>query len=66
MENRLKALFEYQKFEQNPKLDKLIRETELRYPEKLSEDELEMVSAAGTPGVMQSSEKDPNKQKPFI
>ncbi len=65
MENRLKQLFEYQKFEQNPNLEKVIRETEMRYPEELSEDELEMVSAAGIQHTMQQEEFNPDNQKPF-
>lgn len=47
MEKKLQELFAYQKFECNPKLDQLIRETEERYPVALSDDELEGVSAAG-------------------
>ncbi|MBQ7581322.1 MAG: hypothetical protein IJU25_00725 [Lachnospiraceae bacterium] len=65
MENRLKQLFEYQKFEQNPKLEKVIRATETRFPEELSDDELEMVSAAGTRG-LQHKENDPDHPKSFI
>ncbi|MBR4169164.1 MAG: hypothetical protein IKR47_05505 [Lachnospiraceae bacterium] len=66
MENKLKQLFEYQKFEQNPELNKVIRETEMRYPEELSEDELEMVAAAGIPGVATGKENKPDSTKPFI
>lgn len=47
MENRLNKLFEFQKFENNPRLAKLIRETESRYGSALSDDDLDMVSAAG-------------------
>ena len=47
MEKKLQELFAYQKFECNPELDRLIRETEERYPVALSDDELEQVSAAG-------------------
>ena len=47
MEKKLAKLFEYQRFEKNPKLEKLIAETEGRYAEELSDDMLEMVSAAG-------------------
>lgn len=49
MDNRLKSLFEYQKFENNPRLAKLIAETEARYGRVLSEDELFYVNAAGVP-----------------
>ena len=46
MEQKLKKLFDYQKFEQNQKLAKLIDET-LADCKELSEDELSFVSAAG-------------------
>lgn len=48
MENKLKALFEYQKFEGNPRLQRIIEETEKKYSNVLSDDQLELVSAAGT------------------
>lgn len=47
MENKLKKLFEYQKFEQNERLAKLIAETEARQAAEISDDDLEMVAAAG-------------------
>ena len=47
MENKLKQLFDYQKFEKNAKLDALIAGAHSRYAEALSDDDLEMVSAAG-------------------
>lgn len=47
MENKLKKLFDYQRFEQNDKLEKLIHETESRYAKELSEEDLSLVSAAG-------------------
>ena len=47
MEKKLKMLFDYQRFEQNAKLEKLIRETENRYAKELSEEDLSLVSAAG-------------------
>ena len=47
MENKLKKLFEYQKFEQNERLAKLIAQTEARQATEISDDDLEMVAAAG-------------------
>lgn len=47
MEKKLKALFDFQKFENNAKLDKTIRESEEHYGTALSDDELELASAAG-------------------
>ena len=49
MENMLKKLFDYQKFENNPRLSALIKETEERYCAALSDEELFMVAAAGEP-----------------
>lgn len=48
MENILKALFNYQKFENNTELKKVIDSVHGRYASRaLSMDELEMVAAAG-------------------
>lgn len=49
MERKIKTLFEYQCFENNPRLSKLIAETEARYAVELSDEELFMVAAAGEP-----------------
>lgn len=50
MNNKLKSLFEYQKFEQNPKLAEMIEDTESRYGfSALSDENLNMVAAAGEP-----------------
>ncbi len=46
MEKKLKAIFDYQKFEKNPRLEKLISQTENRYARELSDDELTFVNAA--------------------
>lgn len=49
MEKKLKELFDYQRFEDNPRIAKLISETEARMGavKELRDDELFMVSAAG-------------------
>lgn len=47
MENKLKKLFDYQKFEQNDRLAKLIAETEVRQAAEVSDDDLAFVAAAG-------------------
>ena len=52
MENKLKALFDYQKFEQNKDLQKVIDRVHARYSSiarLLSDDEADMVAAAGMP-----------------
>lgn len=49
MENKLKTMFEYQRFDPSSKLSRLIEETEMRYGKKaLSDDDLSYVAAAGT------------------
>lgn len=49
MENKLKALFDYQRFEKNERLERLIRETENGYAAEISDDDLSLVNAAGEP-----------------
>ena len=49
MEAKLKKLFDYQRFEQSPRLEKLISETQARSAAVLSDEDLELVSAAGAP-----------------
>ena len=47
MEKKLKNLFDYQRFEKNERLEKIIKETESRYGGELSDDDLSLVNAAG-------------------
>lgn len=47
MERKLQAMFDFQHFQQNERLARLIEETESRYGEELSDDDLGLVSAAG-------------------
>ena len=47
MENKLKQLFDYQRFENSPRLEKLIQETQLRQAQALSDDDLAFLAAAG-------------------
>lgn len=47
MENKLKNMFEYQRFSQNSRLSKLIADTEAKYATALSDDDLDFVAAAG-------------------
>ena len=45
---KLSQAFDFQKFQQNPKLAGIVRETEGRYAKTtLTDDDLELVSAAG-------------------
>lgn len=47
MEQKLKRLFDYQKFQKNPRLEALLSKAEGRYEGALTDDDLELVSAAG-------------------
>lgn len=62
MEKKLRALFDFQRFEGNAELQKAIDSVHSRYAScELSLDELDMVSAAGMP------HRDPKEKekKPF-
>ena len=59
MENKLKALFDYQKFERNPALQQVIDSVHARYASReLNLDEMEWVNAAGTPDIKPETRKD--------
>lgn len=47
MEEELIQLFDYQRFEQNERLAGIIDETEKRVAAEISDDDMEMLSAAG-------------------
>ena len=59
MEKKLSRLFDFQKFENNPRLSALIQETETRYMRELTDEELYMVTAAGDPGTEMGSNNFP-------
>ena len=48
MERKLFQAFDRQRFQQNARLGSIISDVESRYARALSDDDLEMVSAAGT------------------
>ena len=59
MEKKLKQLFDYQKFEGNSDLQLIIDSVHARYGVKeLSMDEMEFVSAAGTPDTPKKKEQE--------
>lgn len=47
MERKMANLFDFQRFQQDPKLKKVIQEAESRYTGALDDDDLAFVSAAG-------------------
>jgi len=64
MENKLKAMFDFQKFDGNADLQSVINSTHSRYSAReLSLDEMEWVNAAGVPemntGVRKDKDADP-------
>lgn len=63
MKNIVKNLFDFQKFKANEHLAGLIAETESRYAKELSEDDLEIINAAGDiTAVIRSSKKTEGKK----
>ena len=52
MEQKLKRLFDYQRFQKNSRLDAMLAEAEGRCAE-VDEDALELVSAAGNDSLME-------------
>lgn len=58
MEKKINKLFDYQKFEKNAHLAKLIEETESRYANEISDDDLELVSAAGEEDIFADKKGD--------
>lgn len=58
MEKKLKSMFEFQRFAQNPRLARLISETQSRCEARaLEDDDLWMVNAAGAPEDMMPRDK---------
>ena len=47
MEQKLKRLFDYQRFQKNSRLEAMLAEAEERYAGGLTDEALELVSAAG-------------------
>ena len=47
MDKKLKSMFEFQRFQNNPRLAKIIAETEQRYAGEISDEDLDLVAAAG-------------------
>lgn len=58
MEETLRQLFDFQRFEPNDRLTKLIQETENCYGKELTDEELFMVCAAGEEVFLPSEPKD--------
>ena len=59
MEEKLKRLFDLQKFQSNSRLTAMLADTENRYGAILSEDDLAQVSAAGNVGAIMVQLLDP-------
>ena len=60
MESKLARMFDYQKYEANSRLARIIKDVESRYSdglEVMSDDELGMLNAAGNVDIMNIDEK---------
>ena len=65
MENKLKAMFDFQKFEGNADLQSVIASVHSRYSAReLSLDEMEWVNAAGVPDLKAGVRKDSEDADP--
>lgn len=51
MADRIGRLFDFQRFQQNPKLKSVIQNVESRYAGALDDDNLDLVNAAGTASI---------------
>ena len=60
MDRKLRTLFEFQKFEQEPHLAQLIRQAEDRGTRALTDEELGLINAAGIPDMTDPEKKDGN------
>lgn len=63
MEEQLKKLFDFQRFEQNKRLAALIEGAEERYGHTLSDEDLECVSAAGEPDAQRAQKGEDDGRK---
>lgn len=59
MEQKLKRLFDYQRFQKNSRLEAMLADAEERYADGLSDEALELVSAAGDGGIYRDEEEKP-------
>lgn len=60
MEKTLKQLFDFQRFSGNTKLSGIISDTEKRFGNELSDDDLEQINAAGELIFPDSRKDDPD------
>ena len=60
IEEKLRLLFEFQKFSENLRLAEMMDEPEKRYGKTLSDEELEQVNAAGELVPFESRENNSN------
>ncbi len=57
MDNKLRSIFEYQRFSENSRLAKIISDTESKYSSAISDEYLDFVSAAGEFEIEQNKEE---------
>ena len=56
MENRLRKIFEYQRFANSGRLAEIIEDTEMKYGRAIEDEALETVAAAGDIDICSASE----------
>ena len=67
MEKKLSLLFDYQKFEKNRELQSIIDSVNSRFPtRKLSDDEADLVAAAGQPGAALPGKKPRDRENDLL
>ena len=57
-EKKVKSMFDYQLFSGNKELEAMLHEAEKRCSRALTDDELDFISAAGTPETRNGEKKD--------
>ena len=63
MDKKLRVLFDYQTFEQDPELQRVIDSVRARFSKRiLSDDEADLVAAAGQPEAAFLRKKPPEKE----
>ena len=58
MEKKLKSFFDFMRFENNSRIEKMMQQAEDRYPDELFDDDLTDIFAAGEPVRNNKDNKD--------
>jgi len=58
MEKKLRSLFDFQRFQKNKRLEEVICQSQARYENALSDEQLDMVNAAGEIDLIGENDRD--------